>query len=43
MESQARVCLSNLNVEIGAKAWPAALASARHLVHYLSLVVGEEE
>lgn len=43
MESQARVCLSNLNVEIGAKAWPAALASARHLVHYLSLVVGEAE
>lgn len=42
MESQARLCLSNLQVEIGAKAWPAALASARHLVHYLSLVVGEE-
>lgn len=41
MESQARLCLSNLQVEIGAKAWPAALASARHLVHYLSLVVGE--
>lgn len=41
MESQARMCLSNLKVEIGAKAWPAALASARHLVHYLSLVVGE--
>lgn len=43
METQARMCLSNLQVEIGAKAWPAALASARHLVHYLSLVVGEEE
>lgn len=42
MEYQARLCLSNLQVEIGAKAWPAALASARHLVHYLSLVVGEE-
>ncbi len=42
MESQARVCLSNLNVEIGAKAWPAALASARHLVHYLGLVTGEK-
>ena len=41
MESQARLCLSNLQVEIGAKAWPAALASARHLVHYLRLVVGE--
>lgn len=41
MEGQARMCLSNLQVEIGAKAWPAALASARHLVHYLSLVVGE--
>ena len=41
MESQARLCLSNLRVEIGAKAWPAALASARHLVHYLRLVVGE--
>lgn len=43
MESQARMCLSNLQVEISAKAWPAALSSARHLVHYLSLVVGEEE
>lgn len=43
MENQARMCLSNLQVEIGAKAWPAALASARHLVHYLSLVVGEGE
>ena len=43
MESQARMCLSNLQVEIGAKAWPAALASARNLVHYLSLVVGEAE
>lgn len=42
MEYQARLCLSNLQVEIGAKAWPAALASARHMVHYLSLVVGEE-
>lgn len=41
METHARMCLSNLQVEIGAKAWPAALASARHLVHYLSLVVGE--
>ena len=42
MESQARLCLSNLQVEIGAKAWPAALSSARHLVHDLSLVVGEK-
>lgn len=41
-DSQARQCLSNLQVEIGAKAWPAALASAKYLVHYLSLVVGEE-
>lgn len=43
MEYQARRCMSNLQVEIGAKAWPAALASAKYLVHYLSLVVGEEE
>lgn len=42
MEYQARRCMSNLQVEIGAKAWPAALASARHLVHYLGLVVGDE-
>lgn len=43
LDSQARQCLSNLQVEIGAKAWPAALASAKYLVHYLSLVVGEEK
>ena len=42
MESQARMCLSNLQVEIGVKAWSAALSSARHLVHDLSLVVGEK-
>ena len=42
METQARMCLSNLQVEIGAKAWPVALSSARHLVHDLSLVVGEK-
>lgn len=42
MEYQSRRCLSNLQVEIGAKAWPAALASARHLVHYLGMVVGDE-
>ena len=37
--SCARNSLSNLNVEIGHKAWKAALASAGHLTHYLRLVV----
>lgn len=37
----ARNSLSNLNVEIGHKAWKAALSSSEHLVHYLRLVMNK--
>lgn len=40
MVSAARNSLSNLRIEIDAKAWEAALASARHLVHYLEVITG---
>ena len=43
MQGQARRCLSNLQVEIKAKAWKAALATAKHLIHYLKLSGGKEE
>lgn len=43
MQGQARMCLSNLQVEIKAKAWKAARATAKHLIHYLELSGGKEE
>lgn len=39
---QVRRCLSNLQAEIGADAWKAALATVKSLEHYLNLVIQEE-
>ena len=41
-ETQARNSFSNLQVEMEHKAWKAALASTRHLLHYLELVLEAE-
>lgn len=41
-ETQARNSFSNLQVEMEHKAWKAALASTRHLLHYLELVLETE-
>ena len=42
-ESQARQSLSNLNITVENKAWKAALADAENVVHYIKLVVQEED
>ena len=41
-ESQARQSLSNLNITVENKAWKAALADAENVVHYIKLVIQEE-
>ncbi len=43
MSGAARNSLSNAQVAINAKAWKAALVDARHLVHYLEVIVREME
>lgn len=42
MQSQARQCLSNLSVEVSAMAWKAALATAKHMQHYLEKILEPE-
>ena len=42
-ESQARQSLSNLNITVENKTWKAALADAENVVHYIKLVIQEED
>lgn len=42
MKNAANTALSNINVEMGHKAYEAALASAKNLVHCLEVILGEE-
>ena len=40
---QIRRCFSNLQVEINAEAWNAALATIKHMEHYINMAMQDEE